>query len=318
MEKKSVISSANAQKVIMQQLKKPVSRKELIEKCVKTQNLTPEEMKDKRSGEKLNKYKCEFGKAITKLLASGHIKQSEDEIISLSETEAKLTQQEVEENLDNDAKIEEIIIAVLTAGRLKKGDLLKNVIEKCKQNKFKIKDPKSDGGRVLSVLIKEEKVTKTDGEYMLPEKRTNEELIHTLSGPEFESHSVKMLRKWYKKYGYTETVGLVTGGRGDGGIDGVITGKDGLGYEHRIIMQMKHRENPKKLQSADELLQFLLTLSSDSKATKGLFITNAKFDTKTMNAVKKYKTKYLMFIDGNLWLKLAQECDYEIDRAEND
>lgn len=81
---------------------------------------------------------------------------------------------------------------------------------------------------------------------------------------------------------------------------------------------MKHRENPKKLQSADELLQFLLTLSSDSKATKGLFITNAKFDTKTMNAVKKYKTKYLMLIDGNLWLKLAQECDYEIDRAEND
>ena len=55
MEKKSVISSANAQKVIIQQLKKPVSRKELIEKCVKTQNLTPEEMKDKRSGEKLNK-----------------------------------------------------------------------------------------------------------------------------------------------------------------------------------------------------------------------------------------------------------------------
>ncbi len=313
---KEIISATEAQKVIMRTIKGPVTRKELIEKCVKTQKLTPEELKDKRSGEKLNKYKCEFGKAIQKLIAVKSLQQNDDLISKVKELKQR-TPQEVEAEIDNDQKIEEILLSALEEKNRKKSELLQLAIQKCKNGKFKIKDPKSDAGRILSVLLKEEKIFKTDDIYSI-KKRTNEALLHIISPEEFVSHSVKMLKKWYKRFnGYDKTVGQVTDGPNDGGIDGIITGEDKIGFAHRIILQMKHKGDNSKNVQLSEVCAFCGVLSSDD-ATKGLFVTNAKFHKDTVNFAKKYKTKYFVLIDGEKWLKLAKECDYEIDKQETE
>ena len=317
MAKEIVISENEAQKIVMSLIKEPIARSLLIDRCVKTQNLTPEELKNKRPGEKLNKYKCEFGKAISKLINNKYLSQDDNEIISINERKSLQTAHDVEVKIDNDAKIEEIILSALDKKLRSKDEIFQIVKDWCKRNDYKIKDPQSDAGRIMSVLLKEGTVLKTDNLYNLNQK-TNEELLHSISPEEFVSHSVKMLKKWYKRVnGYTITDNQITDAPGDGGIDGIIEGVDKMGFAHKIILQMKHKEKNNKNAALADVCAFCGVLASDD-ATKGLFVTNAKFHQDTIKFAKKYKIKYLMLIDGEKWLELAKQCSYEINKQEND
>lgn len=134
----------------------------------------------------------------------------------------------------------------------------------------------------------------------------------TISDEEFVDKTVLMLETWYKSKGYSKLESKNIDGPDDGGVDGIIKGLDGLGYSHKILIQVKNAHDAKKRAKIVDVRAFCGVVAADNDATKGLFVTSGKFTAETEKFVKNYKTKYFKLIDGKLWLKLANECGFKI------
>lgn len=137
-------------------------------------------------------------------------------------------------------------------------------------------------------------------------------LFAEISDEGLVAHSVAMLAKWYEHIGYSAVSGENTDNANDGGIDGRIKATDRLGFSENIILQMKNYHTPNKSVPLTEMQKFCGALTADD-ATKGLFVTSRKFHNEAIKFAKKFKAKYLALIDGELWLHLADECDYNFD-----
>jgi len=86
--------------------------------------------------------------------------------------------------------------------------------------------------------------------------------------------------------------GIVTGGPGDGGIDGVIK-EDRLGLD-KIYIQAKRYSNSKIKEK--ELHQFVGAMGN---VQKGVFITTSSFGTRAKEFAAKQQQKSLALIDGD-------------------
>lgn len=143
-------------------------------------------------------------------------------------------------------------------------------------------------------------------------KRKNAVENLTISDEEFVDKTVLMLETWYKSKGYTKLESKNIDGPDDGGIDGVIKGNDGMGYPHKILIQVKNAHDNKKRAKIVDVRAFCGVVAADNDATMGLFVTSGKFTSETEKLVKNYKVKYFKLIDGALWLKLANECGFKV------
>jgi len=125
-------------------------------------------------------------------------------------------------------------------------------------------------------------------------------LLRTRS-PKFFETAVSLL---LESMGYGKAV--VTGKKGDGGIDGVLY-HDELGLETIVFQAKRYAEN--NIVNASMVRDFLGGIDEiNATATKGVFITTSRF---TPDARKiKSKTKILKLIDGDELVKLM--IDYEI------
>lgn len=65
------LNKEKVKNIILEFTSIPISRKELIEKCIKKLSLPNEILKDTHPGGDLNKIKCQLGNAVTELLNSG-------------------------------------------------------------------------------------------------------------------------------------------------------------------------------------------------------------------------------------------------------
>lgn len=72
------LNKEKVKNIILEFTSIPIFRKELIEKYIKKFSLPNEILKDTRPGGDLNKIKCQFGNAVTELLNSGILIQTED------------------------------------------------------------------------------------------------------------------------------------------------------------------------------------------------------------------------------------------------
>lgn len=173
----------------------------------------------------------------------------------------------------------------------------------------------SDAGRILAELVKQGVVHLEKGQYSLPKALTKEEKnelrFQTLTPESLVDHTVAMLEKWYQTHSHQNVQAKNIDGPQDGGIDGVITALDDMGYAEKMIVQVKHISKANKHVPLAEVREFCGVLSSDD-ATKGLFVTNGKYTQETVKFAKKYKHKYFVLIDGVKWLSLAKDCNYEI------
>lgn len=311
MNKKDCIKVEDAKRIIIENTQKPVKREKLIEMCVKTQNLTAEELADKTSGHILNVVKCRFGEAIQQLLNSGILKEDESKNLVCKNGENAV------EQVERDKLIADFILKQLKKETLTKKQILEKVAKKLVKQGIKEQHAKSDAGRILSSLASEEKIAQTDGVYSLyvPEEGLNESnkrLLASLSDEALVEQSVLMLSKWFSQNGYAVTDSKNTDGPNDGGIDGKITARDGLGYEEVIAMQVKNMHKSSLTVKLCDVREFCGVLSAESEITKGVFVTSGKFHAETERFAKKFKTKYFMLIDGNKWLNLAEQCEYKI------
>ena len=136
----------------------------------------------------------------------------------------------------------------------------------------------------------------------------------------FESLVVKLLQKI--GYGTLKNSGIVTKKSNDEGIDGIIN-QDKLGFDSIYIQAKKW--NKDSTVSRPEIQKFVGALAGQG-ATKGLFITTAKFSDGAKEYSQKQHATKIVLIDGMELAKLMVEYNlgvstekvYEIKKIDSD
>jgi restriction system protein len=116
-----------------------------------------------------------------------------------------------------------------------------------------------------------------------------------------------------------EDAGIITSRTNDGGIDGIIK-EDKLGF-NQIYIQAK-RWDPATTVSRPEIHKFSGALM-DKGASKGLFITTAKF---SQSAIETAQRQHIVLINGEMLTRLMIEYNlgvsvsqvYEIKKIDTD
>ena len=122
---------------------------------------------------------------------------------------------------------------------------------------------------------------------------------------EFFEHLVVMLLRKMGYGGAVEDSGMVVGQTGDEGIDCIIK-EDKLGF-NLIYIQAKRWDTDKAV-GRPEVQKFVGALAGQG-ASKGLFITTAKFSQQARDYVKKQHTTKVVLVDGLTLAKLMIDYD---------
>ncbi|MDR2943484.1 MAG: restriction endonuclease [Methanosarcinales archaeon] len=136
----------------------------------------------------------------------------------------------------------------------------------------------------------------------------------------FERLVVRLLEKM--GYGGLKDSSEIVGKSGDEGIDGIIR-EDKLGFD-LIYIQAKKWDMDSTI-GRPEIQKFVGALAGQG-ATKGLFITTAKFSKEAIDYAKKQHTTKVILVDGRLLTELMIEHNfgvtieniYEVKRVDSD
>ncbi len=140
--------------------------------------------------------------------------------------------------------------------------------------------------------------------------------------PDFFERLVVSLLEKMGYGGSVKNAGVVTGQSGDEGIDGIIR-EDKLGF-NLIYIQAKRWEIDKCI-GRPEIQKFVGALAGQG-ATKGLFITTAKFSKEALLYADRQHTTKVILVDGSMLTKLmiehnfgvSVESTYEIKKIDTD
>ena len=140
--------------------------------------------------------------------------------------------------------------------------------------------------------------------------------------PSFFEHMVIKLLTQMGYGGSVENAGVVVGQTGDEGIDGIVR-EDKLGF-NLIYIQAKRWDCDKTI-GRPEVQKFVGALAGQG-ATKGLFITTARFSAAAYEYAKKQHTTKVVLVDGAALAKLmieynlgvSTEITYKIKRIDSD
>lgn len=142
------------------------------------------------------------------------------------------------------------------------------------------------------------------------------------TSPDFFEHLVVVLLQKMGYGGNISNSSQVVGGTGDEGIDGIIK-EDKLGFD--VIYIQAKRWDTNQSVSRPEVQKFVGALAGQG-ASKGLFITTAKFSQQAMDYAKKQHTTKVVLVDGNTLAKLMIEYDigvsvvstYQVKKIDSD
>lgn len=300
---------ADAARIVLATVKKPTDRASLIAACVKNTAFSEEERADRTPAAPLNRAKCLYGNAINFLLKNERL-VADGELISLKEEESE---EEAVKLATRDSRIRDLILSVVEKEKPSRAALLESVFKQYVKKHGDIERDiiRADAGRLLNGMLDEKEIVGDKKMYSLPKVMTNEEKFAQLTSETFETASVLLLCKLCETHGY-EAKGTVTDGPQDGGIDGEIAFLDEFDNREKYILQMKYYTSKnRKTVPEVEVREFLGVLSA-SDATRGYFLTNAKYDKTTKNLVQRYSHKYIALIDGTKWLDIAKKIGFDI------
>ncbi len=309
-----IITIDKAKKIIGTSLTTPLTRKTLIKNCVDCLSLSQDILNDKTAGKPLNIIKCRLGDAIQQLIKNGSIIENQNK-----ELEFFKSNQEAQIEISRDIEIENIILSILNSKKCTKKELLEKIC-KLKSSNFSISDNalKSIAGKILKNLLSNKQIELNNQLYSIKtteetDDEKNERLFFSLSDESLVEYSMQMLQTYFKLndiYSVEECKNI--DGPQDGGIDGIISIKDKLGYNEKFLVQVKNKINKSAYIPLCEIREFFGVFSADPEATKAIFITNAKFHKNTISFVNKIKKCQYILIDGKKWLEIAKYCNYNI------
>lgn len=300
---------AEAARIVLATVKKPTDRASLIAACVKNTAFSDEERADRTPAAPLNRAKCLYGNAINFLLKNERL-VSDGELVSLKKEESE---EEAVDLATRDSRIRDLILSIVEKEKPSRAKLLENVFLQYVEKYGEIERDiiRADAGRLIKGMLDEKEIKGDKSMYSLPKVMTNEEKFNKLSSETFETASVLLLCKLCETHGYTAK-GAVTDGPQDGGIDGEVSFTDEFGHREKYILQMKYYTSKnRKYVPEVEVREFLGVLSA-SDATRGYFLTNAKYDKTTKSLVQRYSHKYIALIDGTTWLDLSNKIGFDI------
>ena len=145
--------------------------------------------------------------------------------------------------------------------------------------------------------------------------------VMKLTAGEFENLVVQLLLKMGYGSG-VDNAGVATKLSGDGGIDGIIK-EDQLGFSSIYIQAKQWALN--STVGRPEIQKFAGALQGE-KATKGLFITTAKFSKEARQYANNLRQSNIVLIDGDALMRLmikynlgvSVEQIYEVKRIDTD
>lgn len=141
-----------------------------------------------------------------------------------------------------------------------------------------------------------------------------EDLLGEISkqSPSFFEHMVVDLLKAMGYGDWSPESGSIVGKTGDEGIDGIIK-EDKLGFD-AIYIQAKKWDSATTI-GRDEIQKFVGALAGQG-ATKGLFITTAKFSPKAIDYVKQQHQAKVVLVDGKTLAGLMVEHGLGVSTAD--
>lgn len=165
----------------------------------------------------------------------------------------------------------------------------------------------------------EDQISRLHQEHTSQLKKELLEKVKLMTPPMFEELSVSVLSKLiYPEAKYNPSIlkdfGKTLGKTGDGGIDGIITKKDGLGRETKYFVQSKRWKSTTV--GEPQLRDFVGALVKQ-KAKVGIFITTSSF-TKAAEEYASDLDKFeLKLIDGNEFVQHMIENEVGVQRLSN-
>ena len=306
-------------KIVAELERSPCPRRELIERCETGFGLSAAEMSDNSVGGRKNQLRSLLGTTINEMhaakmigldtrgryyLASDkpvvvRIERCEREILKLL-TERAATKREIREHIAS-------ALGADKTATTRDDDLVSTYM-----------------GGILKRLLERGVIKLTDAVYSLSERvsakadNINEMLalktdfiarLHARGGEFFESFTVTLLSKYYKKLGYEVREAYVTGGSADGGIDGVIKTTDKLGFHETVMIQTKNRI---ELTSETDVRGFYGAVCAGG-GTRGIFVVSSDFHSTARTFLDGIDN--CIGITGARLFSLALECGYGIKKA---
>ncbi len=232
----------------------------------------------------------------------------------------------IEQGLINILKdrCEHAVLLLLEGQRLSKKALFEELEIYFNTNSTPARDDdnvvRAHAGAVLSSLVARGEVKNEDGVYFIapPDRiRTEKELfleaLVAAGGRNFEFYTVGLLRRYFAKNGKRVLHFDVPGGSDDGGIDGVITTVDELGFYENIMIQAKCRDSNEVTEK--EVREFFGSLSI-KKGTRGIYATTSTIHPAAHALLASIDN--CVGIDGNKLFELAQSTSFGIKNGKAD
>lgn len=263
--------------------KKPMTRKELIEKYIDSLMLPRELLLDQSTGGKLNVERSVVGSAISEMRAKGIITKNTDGVYFATEQKPIIVRNE---------KCESEILKMLASKKLSKAEIRQNLTRVFGTDKTLTE--KDDNklfaymGDALRRMVKDGVLTQEGSYYSLSKKISvriddiNNILalksvfltrLHRKGGEFFETYFMMLLEKYVTLHGKTVTKNTTTGGSADGGIDGILETVDTLGFRETIMVQTKNRSDT----TNETTVRGFYGAVCARQGSRGIFATSSDF-----------------------------------------
>ena len=302
--------------------KAPLPRQRLIEKCIGGLGLTKEEMSDRSVGSVQNNLRSRVGTVINEMHARALIgidNSGRYYLVSARPVIIRIEQCESE------------ILKALTKKSLTKSelrDILKGIFGTDKTATTRDDDTLSTYmGQILKKLTADGVITFDGSEYMLSPRLTASadnisaildlktdflSRLHAKGGEFFENYFMTLLKKYMIKHGKKVLECFVTGGSEDGGIDGIITTEDSLGFRETTMVQTKNRID---IPSETEMRGFYGAVCAN-RGTRGIYATTSDFHSGAVRFMDSLDD--LVGINGDRIFAMAIECSYGIKKHDGE
>ena len=299
----------------------PMPRRELISAYVNTLGLSREELLDRSTGGKLNISRSTAGSAIDEMARKGIIVKVEGGVYHATEQKPVVIRNE---------RCEKYILKLLSERPMTKSALRSELIKLFGTDKTlterddnKLFTATAD---ILRRLTREGVVLYSDNTYSLPDKveAKMEDIsgmltlkesflsrLHKRGGEFFEVYFMTLIGRYVERHGKTVTQNTTTGGSADGGIDGVMSTEDCLGFRETIMVQTKNRQD---LSSETEVRGFYGAVCA-RQGSRGIFATSSDFHYSAKEFIDGVDN--LVGINGDRIFKMAIETSYGIKKTKD-
>ena len=298
---------------------RPLTRRAAIDAALSRFPLTPEEARDTRTNGRRNILKSRIGSTFSDLLEKGVILPASGGTYTVTKSTPAVLRE---------ARCEAEILSLLKEAPKTRAELRTKLAAYFGTDKTAAEtdDAQLYGmlSEILTRLAKQGVIRKENGVYRLSSRpgaasddaRAVSELravfldtLHAKGGEFFERYLMNLLEKYLTLHGKVVTESKLTGGADDGGIDGILSTHDALGFRERVMVQAKNRND----NATEREVRGFYGAVCAADGSRGIFATTSGFcptAEKFLDAIDN-----CVGIDGYRIFEMACETKYGIRKS---